>query len=171
MNIKLLDLDSRQGEPLHFVWTLDPLELKDRHQEIRRLTPVNVSGEAKRAGELYYVSGQMAAEADFACARCLSKFTQPIEVDFAETFAAPQSEQVFDEDDEIVQLSTDEIELEPLLEEHFLLAVPAFPLCAEDCAGLCPSCGINRNEQACSCTTERIDPRLAGLADFFKKEQ
>lgn len=170
MNIKLMDLDNRQGEPLSFQLILEPKELKNRHQEIRDLSPVKASGEAVRVGELYYVSGQMEADVEFVCARCLSRFRQHFDVAFSETFAAPQSEVVEEDDDDIQLLSTDEIELEPLLQENFLLAIPAFPLCAEECAGLCPTCGVNRNEQSCSCTNERIDPRLAGLADYFKKE-
>ena len=40
---------------------------------------------------------------------------------------------------------------EPELREALMLEVPAFPVCSEDCKGLCPVCGVNRNEQKCEC--------------------
>ncbi|UYZ15116.1 DUF177 domain-containing protein [Brevibacillus sp. WF146] len=168
MNIKVSDLDHRKGEPLPFRLTLDADELKRRHQEIRGLTPVEASGEAAKLGNLYYVKGEMKSDVDFVCARCLKPFTRHTAVPFAETFAPADSAEGEDEESDILPLEGDEIELDPLLQEDFLLAMPAFPLCEEDCKGLCPTCGVNRNEQACGCKNERIDPRLAGLADFFK---
>ncbi|WP_126426244.1 YceD family protein [Brevibacillus marinus] len=168
MNLKLSDLKHREGEPLPFRSNLDPTELTQRHQEIRSLSPVEVVGEAGKAGELYYVNGELKAEVEFACARCLKRFREQVVVPFAETFAPADARVEWDEDSEIHQLQDDEIELVPVLEEDFLLAMPAFPICAQDCLGLCPTCGVNRNEQTCSCKNERIDPRLAGLADFFK---
>ncbi|QQE76074.1 DUF177 domain-containing protein [Brevibacillus composti] len=168
MNIKIADLDRREGEPLAFRLTLDPDELKARHQEIRGLTPVETKGEAAKLGDLYYINGDMQADVKFVCARCLRPFEQHVAIPFSETFAPAESLLADEEDSEILPLESDEIELAPLLQENFLLDIPAFPLCEDDCKGLCPTCGVNRNEQPCSCKNERIDPRLAGLADFFK---
>ncbi|MBO8162386.1 MAG: DUF177 domain-containing protein [Brevibacillus sp.] len=168
MNLKLTELGQRKGEPLPFRTTLDPIELKHRHQEIRGLSPVEVNGEAVKLGDLYYVKGEMKAEVDYACARCLKRFRSQVSIPFSETFAPADADVELDEDAEIHLVEDDEIELAPVLQEDFLLAIPAFPLCADDCRGLCPTCGVNRNEETCSCKNERIDPRLAGLADFFK---
>ena len=169
MNIKRTELDHRKGDPLPFQGTLDPQELKHRHQEIRHITPVEVAGEAVKLGDLYYVNGQMKADVHFVCARCLTPFVRHAVVPFAETFASADDPVLeADEDGEIQALEGDEIGLDTLLQEDFLLEMPAFPLCADDCKGLCPTCGVNRNETSCSCRNERIDPRLAGLADFFK---
>jgi uncharacterized protein len=171
VNMKLVDLDHRKGEPLPFRVTLDSAELKHRHQEIRGLSPVQAVGDAAKLGNLYYVKGEMNADVNFVCARCLKPFNQHMVVPFAETFAPADAEELADEENDILPLTGDEIELAPLLEEEFLLGMPSFPLCEEDCKGLCPTCGVNRNEQTCSCRNERIDPRLAGLADFFNKTE
>ncbi|MED4780652.1 YceD family protein [Brevibacillus choshinensis] len=169
MNIKLTELEHRKGEPLPFQLTLDATELKKRHHEIRGITPVEAKGEAVQLGNLYYVKGDLKADVDFICARCLNPFTHHASVAFSETFA-PEDDPILreDEDSDILPLEGDEIQLDSLLQEDFLLAMPIFPLCEEDCKGLCPTCGVNRNEVACICTNERIDPRLAGLADLFK---
>jgi uncharacterized protein len=54
------------------------------------------------------------------------------------------------------------LDLELLLREQFVLAVPYAPLCTEDCLGLCGQCGIDRNHGTCQCE-KPIDPRLSGL--------
>jgi len=171
VNIKRVELDHRKEEPLSFRLTLDPEEVKRRHQEIRGLTPVQAEGEAAKLGNLYYVKGSMSADVTFVCARCLKRFTEHVVVPFSETFAAADSGEMLDEESDILPLEGEEIELDPLLQEDFLLAMPSFPLCEEDCKGLCPTCGVNRNDQPCSCKNERIDPRLAGLADFFNTKE
>lgn len=169
MNIKLTELEHRKGEPLPFQLTLDAAELKNRHDEIRAIRPVEGKGEAVQLGNLYYVKGNLNADVDFVCARCLTPFTHHATVAFSETFASADDPILKeDEDSDILPIEGDEIELDSLLQEDFLLAMPTFPLCQEDCKGLCPTCGVNRNETTCTCSNERIDPRLAGLADFFK---
>ncbi|MGD8190158.1 YceD family protein [Brevibacillus ginsengisoli] len=171
MNIKLTDLEHRKGEPLPFQTTLEADELKSRHQEVRGMSDVNAQGEAMLLGGLYYVNGKMDADVNFVCARCLKPFQEHMTVPFSETFASPDSDVEYDEESDIHPVEGDEIELDPILQEDFLLALPIIPFCEEDCKGLCPTCGVNWNEQQCSCNNQRIDPRLAGLADFFKNEK
>ena len=77
-----------------------------------------------------------------------------------------------DADDLGLELATDDldvypytgdvIDLEPLVREQFVLAVPYAPLCKDDCLGLCPQCGVDRNLTACECE-KPIDPRFAAL--------
>jgi uncharacterized protein len=55
------------------------------------------------------------------------------------------------------------IDLDPLVREQVLLALPMHALCSEDCQGLCGNCGQNLNEARCECQTESVDPRLADL--------
>ena len=53
-----------------------------------------------------------------------------------------------------------------LVETETTLALPMKPLCREDCRGLCPACGGNRNLVACACASPAPDPRLAALRDL-----
>lgn len=59
-----------------------------------------------------------------------------------------------------------QIELDPIVREQVLLALPMDTLCKEDCKGLCAQCGTNLNEQQCSCETKQVDPRLAVLKNI-----
>ncbi len=55
------------------------------------------------------------------------------------------------------------IDLDALVREQVLLALPAYPVCGEACKGLCPACGANRNERECGCDSRAADPRWAAL--------
>jgi uncharacterized protein len=65
----------------------------------------------------------------------------------------------------------DHIDLGETMREQFYLALPMKPLCREDCAGLCPICGINRNREQCQCQAEWVDPRLEPLRKLTRPEQ
>ena len=56
------------------------------------------------------------------------------------------------------------LDLTEALRQYALLAIPMRPLCREDCAGLCPTCGHNLNQGACGCSHREIDPRWAKLS-------
>ncbi|AKQ65205.1 hypothetical protein A176_002117 [Myxococcus hansupus] len=58
------------------------------------------------------------------------------------------------------------IDLDPIVREQLLLALPMNAVCREDCKGLCSQCGANRNEATCACDTKPVDPRLAPLKNI-----
>lgn len=58
------------------------------------------------------------------------------------------------------------IDLDPIVREQVLLALPMNVVCREDCKGLCPVCGQNLNEKKCACETKVVDPRLAALKNI-----
>jgi uncharacterized protein len=70
------------------------------------------------------------------------------------------------EEDDVVHLppGARELDLRPAVREEWLLSVPAYALCREDCKGLCPTCGIDRNTGTCDCVPS-TDARWAGLRD------
>ena len=65
--------------------------------------------------------------------------------------------------EETYPLHGDQIDLEPLVRDAVLLELPLAPLCADDCQGLCPVCGVNRNQTSCTCAAEARDPRWSAL--------
>jgi uncharacterized protein len=66
------------------------------------------------------------------------------------------------EDEETYPIDHDTVDLAPLAHDAILLDLPLAPLCRPDCKGLCPQCGIDRNEASCDCQAPR-DPRWATL--------
>jgi len=61
----------------------------------------------------------------------------------------------------------EQLDLRPVVRELVLLDAPSTPLCRPDCAGLCPTCGVDRNTQTCECVPPPADPRWSAL-DAFK---
>ena len=59
-----------------------------------------------------------------------------------------------------------QLDLTEALRQGVLMARGLTPLCRPDCAGLCPSCGINRNDDRCDCAPPPPDPRWAALDDL-----
>jgi uncharacterized protein len=86
----------------------------------------------------------------------------------ASELSADDEREVAAEDVDIGYYRDDQIDLIELLREQFYLALPMKPLCREDCRGLCPQCGVNRNTGTCECAPGWDDPRLAPLKGLIK---
>lgn len=65
--------------------------------------------------------------------------------------------------DDAVEIVGDQIDLAPIVREYVLLELPDAPLCRDDCAGICPQCGADRNETPCDCDTAAKDLRWSAL--------
>jgi uncharacterized protein len=94
------------------------------------------------------------------CRRCLRPIQGTVEASVLEVF---EDEPV---EGETSKLQTDRIDLEPLARESILLELPLAPLCQDDCAGLCPECGADRNAGDCGHTIEGTDDRWAALREL-----
>jgi len=109
------------------------------------------------------------------CSRCLDPIADQMDVDLQELYRYPeldaygrvnsQASGEQDEDDETLYLDGDLLDLEPIVRDAVVLDLPIAPLCQEDCAGLCPECGFNRNEDPAH-SHEVLDPRWAALGSL-----
>ena len=61
------------------------------------------------------------------------------------------------------------LDLTEVVRQNILLAIPPYPVCRSQCAGLCPQCGQNWNEGTCDCTDDQVDPRLQVLKKLLEK--
>ena len=115
------------------------------------------------------VRGQLRGEILFSCSRCLEVFPEPIETSFdlllkigpppaADLDVELSAEEMLEE-----YFQGDDLNLDSLLREQILLAVPLKPLCREDCLGLCRQCGSNLNLKPCSCTAPAGPSAFAAL--------
>ncbi len=114
------------------------------------------------------VSGTAVAEITGECARCLDPMTDRLEVALTELFAYPQSAtDDTTEPDEVSRIVADLVDLEPVVRDAVILALPQVPLCREGCPGLCPECGGRRAELEPDHGHETMDPRWAVLKQRF----
>ncbi len=95
------------------------------------------------------------------CRRCLRPVEGELSAQVRELYRPVETAGTDDED--TYALGTDFLDLAPLARDALLLSLPLAPLCRDDCAGLCPSCGADLAEGPCGCETEVKDPRWAAL--------
>ena len=114
------------------------------------------------------VSGTVEADLAGECARCLETIEDTIHVDLQELFVYddPAHRSGDDEDDGVSRLEDDLLDLEPLLRDAVVLALPFQPLCREDCPGLCTECGARLADDPEHGHEEPIDPRWAALGEI-----
>ncbi|HUQ61035.1 YceD family protein [Lentzea sp.] len=117
------------------------------------------------------VSGTAFAKVEGECARCLEPISDEVEVRITELYAWPDSttDETTDED-EVSRIENDLIDLEPVVRDAIVLALPQAPLCEPDCKGLCPECGGRWAELGPDHGHETIDPRWAALQERFSDD-
>jgi len=112
------------------------------------------------------VSGTAAAVAVGQCSRCLIDLTEPVIARIRELYAYPESATAATtEDDEIARLVDDLVDLQPVVHDEVVLALPMAPLCRPDCPGLCAVCGERFDDLEPGHSHEILDPRWAALRD------
>ena len=122
---------------------------------------VDVTLEAVEGGII--VAGTITAPWVGECRRCLGRIDGTVEATVEELYVREP------EEGEAYPIEGDHIDLEPLARESVVLALPLAPLCRPDCAGLCPTCGADRNAGPCGCPDRDGDPRWAALDALREK--
>jgi uncharacterized protein len=128
--------------------------------------PVELDLRMESVVEGVLVSGTVTASLAGECARCLAPLTDSVTADVQELFVYPAS--TTDEtsgEDEVSRLTDDLLDLEPVVRDAVVLALPLAPLCGEDCAGLCADCGQRLDDLPPDHTHQTLDPRWAALAE------
>lgn len=124
---------------------------------------VHVVGRLSSAGHSrFYFSGRFDGTAVTDCRRCLAPATLAVSEEVQLLFAESGLDEAEEDDVIPIPVGERELDLRPAMREEWLLAIPAFALCREDCRGLCPTCGADRNTGDCTCPPS-TDPRCEGL--------
>jgi len=123
------------------------------------------------------VGADLDASVRIVCSRCLRKSPNPmtfvIDEEYLPAVDINTGESVHVQDTWEGSFTIDPhhiLDLTEAVRQYTLTNTPMKPLCREDCQGLCPVCGINKNEGNCSCQGEAIDSRLAPLLSLLEKE-
>lgn len=131
--------------------------------------------------ELFF-QGTLSATLKFTCDRCLADASRDIRQEVEWLFepgdrrdaTAPETEVSVDDAEDVDgtpvrRYSGDTIDLAPSAWEELVFSLPSKRLCSDDCKGICPNCGKNLNDGACTCAEREAagHPGLAGLKDMF----
>ena len=167
----IIDLASigKDPRPLKAEFMPDDIDL----DESTRLTQnAEFAGHIRREGSKIHVRGRIHARTETDCFRCLEPVAKDIDVQFEDVFVDAAAEPIEDEvelgENELDEslITTDEIDIADVVREQLILATTVKVLCKEDCKGLCPQCGGNRNLIDCKCEEEKHDPRWAALKNL-----
>jgi uncharacterized protein len=127
--------------------------------------PVHLALRLESVMEGVLVSGEVDVPVTGSCARCHDPVEDTLSLDVQELFAyAGSTTEATSEEDEVRRVEGDFLDLEPVVRDAVVLALPLAPVCDEDCQGLCVDCGQRLDDLPPDHTHEVIDPRWAGLA-------
>lgn len=142
-------------------------------EDISFAGPVRMSLDVKNSGRVLVFNGHITGDADLTCSRCLEKYKFHLDTYFEEKFCHANDVSDVSGDGEnagdLHAFENNRIELDDILLENIVLAVPMKTVCSESCRGLCGVCGANLNKNECGCQTNDIDPRLSALKKFFEQ--
>ena len=143
-------------------------------EEISLVSPVKAHLELTKAHSEVIVVGNLSAELEFECSRCLKKYRHvmavPIDVVYhpMEDIGTDRHELKDDEMD-MGFYQGEELDMKELIREQIMLNIQMKPLCDENCRGICSQCGTDLNTDTCSCETKTIDSRLEVLKKLLEK--
>lgn len=170
------------AESLHFEGVADIPVMKAGPDLYSFSAPLVWQVDVTNTGGAFLVTGTVEGEANTSCARCLEDFSFPVTGEIEGYYLigsdahAPED---MDEDEFDVLPDDNTIDLNPLITAALLLEFPLIPLCDDACAGLCPTCGANLNDDPCGCKPASLEGEsaparpnpFAALKDFPFEEK
>lgn len=178
MKLDLNEIALNIGKRIKYV--LDEKPIEDM-EGVKGVEPIKGEAVFTNTGSTIVVRGNFNTTVELECARCLSCFLMKIDLPIEEELPiAGNTEWEAGEDEEELGLPEEEKEpifennifnLEEVLRQYILVAVPIKPLCSEECKGLCPQCGKNLAEGLCECKVDTVTSPFGALASLLKEEQ
>ena len=155
MLIDIKTIRENPGASIPFSYELD-LSALDFFGEKRLAAPIPVYGEVKNRAGILEFHATADATVDTVCGRCLKPLSLPLTVRFVQ----PLSDDLQDEEnDDIVLITDDTVDADAIVTQAIIFEMDMVYLCSQECRGLCPHCGADRNLNPCSCEAEVGGPR------------
>ena len=167
-----IELENLEGGKSDFAHVYQPEDLNPVDERIQLTEPVTVTGKVRLAGNEVFVNGHVETRAQVECDRCLKPVELPVSADFSleyitgEEYASSAAAELTEAELSVSVFDGEAIDVDEIVKEQILLAVPTRMLCREDCKGICPECGTDLNAGECTCIKNDIDPRWAALKNL-----
>lgn len=166
------DLRSLEREPVLVSGALAPDDPVWQEGDPRPAEPISITGRLSQAGPgKFFFHGHLSGAMNAECRRCLTDVGEIVDGEMHLIFAEQDDPDAVDDPDvHQIEARSAELDLRPALREQWLLFAPAFSLCSEDCKGLCPTCGTDRNVNSCDCAAH-ADSRWDALRSAKSGQQ
>ncbi len=170
----IIDLDklAESTQQIHGEEVVNVQDVPDVDQRVQ----CHIDLLAKKSGETFYLHTKLLGTLSARCHKCLRPTNLDIETAFDVVIQRGGAEKAGHgksvEDDYVyIPIGEQEYCLDQHIYENLVVSIPMRITCSENCKGLCPECGVNLNEETCSCKHD-VDPRwkaLDALKDKFPK--
>ncbi len=153
----LIAVQELQQHPLHVEKEYAAGEIEVQQPDLERIGPLKVQADARLSGPEIRVHLRIDGIASPNCARCLQPVALPLAHDVRLVYhpvselTAVNEVEIHTADTEVGFFRGEGVELEDIVREQVLLALPMRTMCNEECRGLCPTCGSNLNHETCDC--------------------
>ena len=169
----IVDISALKDLPLSLALNEDAARLAKLDKGVILLGQVFADLNVMQGDHIYYFTGHTRCDANMICSRCAESYRTTLqgEVDFSireVDDGRPVDMDDVPENELLVPANATQVDITTPVREALILAIPLQPLCREDCRGICPICGVNRNEKSCDCKVEKTDSRWDGLRDLLK---
>jgi uncharacterized protein len=167
-----LSVKEMELRKIRFDETFEAGQLDFSSEDLEQGSPLKAAGVAEllaHTGGEVRIQGRYSVVMNAQCDRCLQQAAFPLDRSFdlfyrPMTVIAREEEVEIDEGEaEIGFYENGGMELEDILREQVILALPMQKVCSDVCQGICPVCGRNRNETRCDCKIETADDRWGAL--------
>lgn len=171
-----VDFSNSSETRINFAHVFEAGEIDLNEETARVAGKLEVTGTAQKNEAGAVVKGRIAGKLEINCDRCLKLLETDFEIQFEDDFVtldvykqSAENHEIRGADLDVSIYDGERIDIADLVREQILLNLPSHQLCAENCAGLCETCGANKNTENCSCETEKIDPRWKALEELINK--
>lgn len=159
-------LGRRPGTEKSYVLTVEaPADLGLDVFGVPEGSPIDLELRLEAVMDGVLATGEASVHAVGECVRCLADIESDLDVDFTELYLyddAGEDELAFEDD---------LLDLEPVLRDAVVLALPHNPLCDPECPGLCPECGARLADDPDHTHGEAIDPRWSALTELTERPE
>ncbi len=161
LNLRRLKLHPRESEQF-------PISTDGSDQFLADLggkfaAPIKGDLLVENTGSMFVGQGRLKTELQFPCSRCLKEFIFPVDTSFELVLVERHKSAALNPDEDFNIFDGDEADIDAAIEQTIFMALPIVYLCKEDCQGLCPVCGQDKNTESCHCEPDTADPRWAKL--------
>lgn len=160
------------NSPYEFDVAIPKEEIELESEDAKLKTDAKIKGKIYKRITQVDVEGNVSANIETECSRCLQPLEKEFEIPFSVSFVTPENyteekeAEINEKDLQVSVFEGDKINLSEIVREQILLNLPTQVFCQDDCKGLCSICGINRNFENCSCEEKEIDPRWSALKNL-----
>lgn len=144
----------------------DRLKLKRSSYPVSHKEPFTLT--VSKVKDKLHVQGETLIRLIMPCDRCLEDVENTFHIAIDRSVHPDGASDGVDDADELSFMDGYMLDVDKLVQDELVVALPTKVLCKEDCKGLCSICGTNLNYHTCDCDKESKDPRMAAIQDIFR---